>query len=130
MATLVGVVRVPLEHLDFSHPQQIDFKVLKRLTRMVKRLRAAGLTEIQIPSAVDQGTVEQILAQLGFSAEQLRGTLRNGQQDTPVLTGIRLCCPYGQHTTATTARNKGTSLVIHLFSVERRSQISTLGYIS
>ncbi|KAK4129020.1 hypothetical protein N657DRAFT_50101 [Parathielavia appendiculata] len=114
----LGVVRVPLDSLEFPHRRQISFKVRERLGRVFKNLSKAGATEVRLPCTVEEGKFGQILAHLGLSADQLRGTGRKGQKDLPLLTGIRLSCLYGEYLVAATKGNKETSLVIHLFSAD------------
>jgi hypothetical protein len=106
--------------LEFPHRRQISFKVRERLGRVFKNLSKAGATEVRIPCTVEEGKFGQILAQLGLSAVQLRGTQRKGQKDLPLLTGIRLSCLYGDYLVAAAKGNKETSLVVHLFSADRK----------
>ena len=119
MAAL-GAVRVPLEFLEFSERRQISFKVRERLTRVLKNLSKVGGTKIHIPCIVEEAKLNQILARLGFYADQLRGTLKKGEKSLPLLTGIRLTCLYGEYLAAALKRNDEASLIVHLFSAERR----------
>jgi hypothetical protein len=116
----LGVVRVPLDSLELPHRRQISFKVRERLRRVFKNLSKAGATKVRIPYTLEEGKFGQILADLGLSADQLRGTRGNGQKDLPLLTGIQLSCLYGEHLVTAAKGNKETSLIVHLFSTDRK----------
>ncbi|KAK4096494.1 hypothetical protein N658DRAFT_399613, partial [Parathielavia hyrcaniae] len=114
----LGTVRVPLDSLEFPHRRQISFRVRERLGRVFRNLSKAGATEVRIPCTVEEGKFGQILARLGLSADQLRGTRGKGQKDLPLLTGVRLSCLYGDYLVAAAKGNKETSLIVHLFSAD------------
>jgi hypothetical protein len=120
----LGAVRVPLDSLEFPYRRQISFKVRERLGRVFKNLFKAGATEVRIPCTVDEVKFGQILAHLGLSADQLRGTRGKGQKDLPLLNGIRLSCLYGEYLVAAAKGNKETSLIVHLFSADRKLRVS------
>ncbi|KAK4210544.1 hypothetical protein QBC37DRAFT_376954 [Rhypophila decipiens] len=107
----LGVVRVPLDSLEFPHRRQISFKVREKLRRVFKNLATA---DVCIPCTVEEAEFGQILAQLGLSAAQLRRTRGKGQKDLPLLTEIRLSCLYGEHLVAAAKGRKETSLIVHL----------------
>ncbi|KAM7189005.1 Protein of unknown function (DUF3723) domain containing protein, partial [Rhypophila sp. PSN 637] len=114
----LGVVRAPLDSLEFPHRRQISFKVREKLRRVFKNLAKAGAAEVCIPCTVEEAEFGQILANLGLSADQLRRTRGKGQKDLPLLTEIRLSCLYGEYLVAAAKANKETSLIIHLFSAD------------
>ncbi|AEO60977.1 hypothetical protein MYCTH_89999 [Thermothelomyces thermophilus ATCC 42464] len=114
----LGAVRVPLDSLEFPDRRQISFKVRERLGRVFRNLSKAGATEVRIPCTVEEGKFRQILARLGLSADQLRGTRGRGQRDLPLLTGVTLSCLYGDYLVAAAKGNKETSLSVHLFSAD------------
>ncbi|KAL2014895.1 hypothetical protein VTK56DRAFT_7152 [Thermocarpiscus australiensis] len=104
----------------------------ERLGRVFRNLSKAGAAEIRIPCTVEEARFAQILAQLGLSADQLRGTRGRGQRDLPLLTGVTLSCLYGDYLVAAAKGNKETSLIVHLFSADLLDSllevISTFSY--
>ncbi|KAM7182611.1 Protein of unknown function (DUF3723) domain containing protein [Rhypophila sp. PSN 637] len=115
----LGVVRVPLDSLEFPHQRQISFKVREKLRRVFKNLAKAGAAEVCIPCTVEEAEFGEILAHLGLSSDQLCRTRGKGQKDLPLLAEIRLSCLYGEHLVAAAKANKETSLIVHLFSADQ-----------
>jgi hypothetical protein len=119
MAAL-GVVRVTYDCLTFSTRRQINFNARERLARVLQDLSKTSTFAIHIPCAVGESALQLILKNLECSADELRGTLKKGQKNLPLLTGIKLPCLYGQSLATAAKRNDDTSIVIHLFSAERK----------
>jgi len=117
--TALGAVQIALDDLDFSQSRQISFKVRQRLVRVFENLSKLGAAEIHLPCTVDEVKLNQILAHLALSASQLSATLKKGQKNLPLLSGVRLSCLYGHYPTAAASRTDGTAVVVHLFSAER-----------
>lgn len=56
----LGVVRVPLDSLEFPHRRQISFKERERLRRVFKNLSKAGDSEVCLPCTVESYCRDEI----------------------------------------------------------------------